>query len=117
MSAVPPKPWAPERGDAVWLDFDPSSGHEQGGCRPAVVLTASRYNGRVGLAMMCPVTHREKGYPWEVALPAGLPVSGVVLADQARSVDWRSRNAKFLCCLPGGFIESVVERVQALLEL
>lgn len=116
MKTVPPKSWVPERGDAVWLDFDPHAGHEQGGRRPAVVLSASRYNGKVGLAMMCPMTSQEKGYPWEVPLPAGLPVSGVVLADQARSVDWRSRRAELICHLPAGFIKSVVEKVQALIE-
>ncbi len=116
MKGSQSKPWAPERGDAVWLDFDPHLGHEQGGRRPAVVLSASRYNGRIGLAMMCPVTSREKGYPWEVALPADLPVSGVVLADQARSVDWRARHAELICSLPPGFIESVVEKVQTLIE-
>lgn len=116
MKDTASKPRAPDRGDAVWLDFDPHAGHEQGGRRPAVVLSASRYNKRVGLALMCPVTSQEKGYPWEVRLPVGLPVSGVVLSDQARSVDWRSRRADLICHLPPGFIDSVVEKVQTLLE-
>ena len=115
MKGTPPKPWAPDRGEAVWLDFDPHAGHEQGGRRPAVVLSAIRYNGKVGMAMMCPVTSQEKGYPWEVPLPAGLPISGVVLADQARSVDWRSRRAELIGHLPPGVIESIVEKVQVLI--
>jgi mRNA interferase MazF len=116
VKGTPPKPWAPDRGEAVWLDFEPHAGHEQSGRRPAVVLSAIRYNGKVGLAMMCPVTSQMKGYPWEVLLPAGLAVSGVVLADQARSVDWRSRRAERICRLPPGVVESVVEKVQALIE-
>lgn len=115
MTGAKARGWIPDRGDAVWLDFDPQAGHEQAGRRPAVVLSASRYNGRVGLAMVCPVTTREKGYPWEVPLPAGLPISGVVLADQARSVDWRSRRAEEICRLPRGSIEAVVDLVVALL--
>src|SRR5437762_13948374 len=82
--------YVPERGDAVWLTLDPQAGHEQAGRRPALVLSPAAYNGRVGLALCCPITNQAKGYPFEVALPDGLAVSGVVLADQVKSLDWRA---------------------------
>jgi mRNA interferase MazF len=85
---------APDRGDVVWLDFNPQAGHEQSGRRPAVVLSPLRYNARVGLALVCPITSQAKGYPFEVALPYRAKVAGVILADQVRSVDWRARRAK-----------------------
>lgn len=91
---------APDRGDVVSLDFNPQVGHEQAGRRPAVVLSPRRYNARVGLALVAPVTRQRKGYAFEVPLPAGLPVSGVVLADQVQSVDWRGRGARPIGALP-----------------
>jgi mRNA interferase MazF len=80
-------------GDFVWLQFDPQAGHEQAGRRPALVLSPGGYNGRTGLAIVCPATNQRKGYPFEVSIPAGLPVAGVVLADQVKCLDWRSREA------------------------
>ena len=106
----------PERGDLAWLSFDPQTGHEQAGRRPAVVLSPSLYNGVVGLAMVCPVTQQVKGYRFEVALPEGLPVSGVVLADQARSVDWRARRAVVIGQLPARVTEEVLQKVRTLLS-
>jgi mRNA interferase MazF len=85
---------APDRGDLVWLEFNPQAGHEQAGRRPALVISPGAYNRRVGLALCCPVTSHVKGYPFEVALPVGLPVTGVVLSDQVKSLDWRARKAK-----------------------
>jgi mRNA interferase MazF len=108
--------FVPGRGDLVWLSFDPPSGHEQHGRRPALVLSPLAYNRRVGLALVCPVTSRSKGYPFEVALPQDLPVAGVVLADHMRSVDWRSRRAEWICALPGDVILDALERVGALLD-
>ena len=75
--------------DIVWLDFDPQTGHEQAGRRPALVLSPLAYNRPSGLAVLCPVTSRTKGYPCEVGIPTGLAVSGVVLADQLKNLDWR----------------------------
>lgn len=86
--------YVPERGDLVWLSFDPQAGHEQAGRRPALVLTRSSYNRRAGMAVVCPITQSAKGYPFEVALPEGRSVSGVVLADHVRSVDWQARRAE-----------------------
>src|SRR5436853_619060 len=90
----------PERGDVVWIDFDPQAGHEQAGRRPAVVLSPASYNRRSGLALICPITSQSKGYPFEVVIPSDLRVTGVVLSDQARSVDWRARNSSLATKLP-----------------
>jgi mRNA interferase MazF len=97
----------PDRGDVIWLDFDPTSGHEQGGHRPAIVLSPREYNQRSGLMLVVPVTNQAKGYPFEVRLPRGLPVSGVVLADQVRSVSWLTRRIERIGRLPPE-IEAVV---------
>ena len=106
----------PERGDIVWIDMNPSAGHEQAGRRPALVLSPAAYNGKVGLAILGPITRQVKGYPFEVSLPEGLPVSGVVLADQAKSLDWRSRNAELAGRLPAAETEAVLQRLGRLLS-
>jgi mRNA interferase MazF len=85
---------APDRGDLVWLDFDPQAGHEQRGRRPAFVVSPRAYNGAAGLALCCPITSRVKGYPFEVALPSGGPIAGVILADQIKCLDWKARKLK-----------------------
>jgi mRNA interferase MazF len=92
--------YIPRRGDAVWLNFNPQSGHEQAGRRPALVLSPEEYNRKTGLAIFCPITSQVKGYPFEVKLPAGLPVNGVVLADQVKSLDWQVRDAALIKKLP-----------------
>jgi len=97
----------PERGDTVWLDFVPRSGHEHDGRRPALVLSPHAYQARTGLALVCPITRQAKGYPFEVALPAGFPVDGVVLADQVKSVDWRARRSSFIARAPEEVVRSV----------
>ena len=81
--------YVPDRGDLVWLDFAPQAGSEQRGGRPALVLSPKIYNGKVGLALFCPVTTKIKGYPFEVEIPDGTAGSGVVLSDQPMSLDWR----------------------------
>lgn len=108
--------YVPERGDAVWITLDPQAGHEQAGRRPALVLSPSAYNGRVGLALLCPITTQVKGYPFEVSLPAGLPVAGVVGADQVKSLDWRARKATRIAAVPKEIVAQVVTRLQTLLE-
>src|SRR5207247_3604876 len=92
--------YVPDRGDAVWITLDPQAGHEQAGRRPALVLSPAAYNGRVGLALLCPITGQVKAYPFEVPLPAGLSVAGVVLADQVNNLDWRSRKAARIGAIP-----------------
>jgi mRNA interferase MazF len=110
-------PWVPERGDVVWITMNPSVGHEQTGRRPALILSPASYNGKVGLAIMCPITSQVKGYPFEVPLPTGLPVEGVVLSDQAKSLDWRSRGAEFACSLPAANTAAVLQRLARLVTL
>ena len=105
----------PDRGHLVWLSLDPQSGHEQAGRRPALVLSPESYNGATGLALACPVTGQRKGYPFEVPLPAGLPVSGVVLADHVKCLDWRSRRADYIATAPASVVAEVVRRLSLLL--
>lgn len=108
--------YVPAQGDLIWLDFDPQAGHEQGGRRPAVVLSPKAYNQLIGLALVCPVTSREKGYPFEVKISAGLPVSGVALADHVKSQGWRARHAKFIGRLDAATLTAVLQRTRSLLE-
>ena len=108
-------PYVPQRGDAVWITLTPQAGHEQAGRRPAVVLSPGTYNARVGLALLCPITNQIKGYPFEVVIPSGLRVSGAVLADQVRSLDWQARQAEFICALPPRTIGEVLQKVGTLL--
>jgi mRNA interferase MazF len=107
--------YVPQRGDAVWITLDPQAGHEQAGRRPALVLSPSAYNAKVGLALLCPITSHKKGYPFEVALPTGLKVSGVALADQVKSLDWRARKATRIAKLPENTVNEVIAKVAALL--
>lgn len=111
-----PATYVPERGDVVWLQFDPQAGHEQAGTRPALVVSPSAYNRRVGSALFCPVTSQLKGYPFEVALPQGLAVRGAVLSDQIKSLDWRVRKARHACVVPAPVIDAVVSRILALVD-
>lgn len=108
-------PYVPDRGDFIWLAFSPNAGREQAGRRPALVLSPSAYNGKVGLAIVCPVTSQVKGYPFEEQIPAGLPVSGVVLSDQVRSLDWRARQAEFAATAPPHVVAGVLGRLNTLL--
>lgn len=107
--------YIPERGDAVWLDFNPQTGHEQAGRRPAIVVSPSSYNAKVGLALFCPITNQAKGYPFEAAIPKNAKITGVVLSDQIKSLDWRARKIEFICKLPDSVIEEVLKKVKILL--
>ena len=106
----------PDRGDLVWLEFTPQAGSEQRGRRPALVLSPKAYNGKVGLALCCPVTSKIKGYPFEVQLPDKSAVSGVVLSDQLKSHDWRSTKVKFIERASSDVMAMVTARVLPLLE-
>ena len=111
-----PRRYVPERGDVVWLQFSPQAGHEQAGKRPAVALSPRLYNGKVGLGLFCPLTSHQKGYPFEARLPDGLPVGGVALCDQIKSLDWEARHAQFICQLPEATITEIMAKVQTLLR-
>jgi mRNA interferase MazF len=107
--------YVPRRGDVVWLQLDPRAGHEQAGRRPALVLSPESYNGRIGLAILCPITSQVKGYPFEVALPHGSAISGVVLSDQVKSLDWRARRADLIEAAPPRVTEEVLQKLDTLL--
>ena len=109
--------WTPDAGDLVWLTFDPQAGREQAGRRPALVLSPSSYNRRSGLAIMCPITSRIKGYPFEVELPQGLGVSGAVLSDHVKSLDWRIRRAELAGKVSAAILRDVLARLAPLLGL
>jgi mRNA interferase MazF len=112
---VAPPSYVPRRGDVVRIAFNPQAGHEQAGRRPAVVLSPIAYNRKVGLALLCPITSQVKGYPFEVVVPSGLQVSGVVLADQVKSLDWQARGAEFICALPSATVSEILQRIGVLL--
>ena len=107
--------YVPERGDLVWLDFHPQSGHEQTGRRPALVVSPAAYNGKAGLALFCPITSQIKGYPFEIELMEKT-IRGVVLCDQVRSLDWRARRAKFVARVERAQLRQVLARIRALLH-
>jgi mRNA interferase MazF len=109
--------YVPERGDLLWLTFDPQAGREQAGRRPALVLSPIAYNRRANLVLVCPITTQAKGYPFEVALPSGLPLSGVVLADHLKSADWAARRAQFAAKVPTEVVADVTARLRPLLGL
>src|SRR5215475_3612631 len=100
--------YVPSRGDLVWLQFNPQAGHEQAGHRPALVVSPSSYNRRAGLAVCCPVTSKVKGHPFEVLLPTGLEVEGVILTDHLKSLDWKMRKAKPIGRVPNDVLEETV---------
>jgi mRNA interferase MazF len=105
----------PGRGDIVWITFNPQAGHEQAGRRPVLVLSPAAYNEKVGLAILCPITSQVKGYPFEVVIPDGLPISGVILSDQVKSLDWRIRQVEWICELPKAVFEEVQQKLSTLL--
>ena len=109
-------PYTPDRGDIVWIMFNPQAGHEQAGRRPALVLSPAAYNAKVGLALFCPITSQIKGYPFEVLLPKDLPVVGVILADQVKNLDWRVRKAEFICELSVETVTLVLKKFNTLIQ-
>lgn len=108
--------YSPDRGDIVWIDFSPQAGHEQAGRRSALVISPATYNKKVGLAILCPITTQVKGYPFEVMLPGGLPIQGVVLSDQAKSLDWRARRTTFAATVDQAVTAQVLNKLGALLH-
>lgn len=107
--------YIPERGDIVWLDFNPQSEHEQRGRRPALILSHKAYNEKIGLAIFCPITSKEKGYPFEVKI-AGQRILGCILSDQVKSLDWKTRDIEFMEKCGVAVVEEVLEKIKAILE-
>jgi len=110
-------PYIPDVGHVIKIDMDPVAGHEQGGWRPAIVLSPSSYNGKTGLVVAVPVTNRTKGYPFEVRLPAQMKTTGFVLADQIKNFAWRVRRAKYVETAPVEVVKAIHERLALLLRL
>ena len=108
--------YVPGNGDIVWLTFNPQAGHEQAGRRPALALSPRSYNRKTGLALFCSITSRAKGYPFEVVLPVAGAVTGVVLADQIKSLDWRARRVRFESKAPPGVVREVFAKLAVLLD-
>jgi mRNA interferase MazF len=108
--------YEPNRGDIVWIKLDRQSDHEQSGQRPAIVLSPKKYNSKTGLIICCPITSQEKNYPFEVKIPGGLPVSGVILTDQVKSLDWHARRAEFVCKTRPSVVKDVVDKISLLLQ-
>jgi mRNA interferase MazF len=109
------QPAWPDTRPVVWISLNPQAGHEQAGRRPTVVLSPAAYNGQVGLALLCPITTQVKGYPFEVSIPDGLAVTGVALADQVKSLDWRARSVAFICTLPPATVQEILLKLRTLL--
>jgi mRNA interferase MazF len=109
------KIYIPERGDIVWLDFNPQLGHEQRGRRPALTLSFKAYNEKIGLALFCPITSKVKGYPFEVELELK-KIKGSVLSDQIKSLDWRERNIEFIEKIGDKKMEEVIEKIEVIIR-
>ena len=107
--------FVPGAGDLIWLTFDPQAGHEQAGRRPALVLSPKPYNQKSKLALVCPVTNRIKGYPFEVPVPRDCGVTGVFLADHVKSLDWKVRQAERIGSVPLPTLNEVLARLAPLL--
>ncbi len=108
--------YVPDRGDIVKLSFDPQEGHEQAGYRPAIILSPAKYNTLSSLALMCPITNQSKGFLFEVRLVEEMITAGVILSDQVKSFDWRSRRVKFVEKAPNELIDEVLAKLETLLS-
>ena len=108
--------YVPRRGELVWIHARTGDGSNLSPGRPAVVLSPESYNRRAGLALFCPVADLERGYPFEVPIPAGMPASGVILADQLESVAWQSCVLEPICSLPAEITDAVLRKAATLLE-
>jgi mRNA interferase MazF len=109
--------YIPERGDIIWLTFNPQAGREHAGRRPALVLSPAAYNRKVGLAILCPITSQIKGYPFEVLIPPKMKINGVILSDQIKSLDWKARQAELTCRLPESALNEVLQKLLTLLSV
>jgi len=109
--------YIPDRGDVVWINMNPQAGHEQTGRRPAVVLSPYPYNAKVGLALFSPISTRVKGYPFEVILPKGFKVTGAILSDQVKSLDWKARNVEFFDKIPESITLEILTKLATLLRI
>ncbi len=106
------KPYVPKKGDFVAVTFDPQSGHEQKGRRPALVVSNTLFNDQTGLAIVCPLTTKDRGYPFHVAVANGPDITGFVMVEQVKSIDYRARKTKFI----GRASDEVLDTVLSILD-
>lgn len=109
--------FVPDRSDVIWINLNPQAGHEQAGRQPVLVITGFEYNKKVGLAILCPITNQIKGYPFEVKIPSGLQVTGAILSDQVKCLDWKVRKAEFICKLPSKVTIEVLKKLNTLIKM
>jgi mRNA interferase MazF len=107
--------YIPNRGDIVFVQFSPQTGREQAGLRPALILSPSFYTERSGLALACPITHKQKGYPFEVLLPKQLSTRGVILVDHLKSIDWNARGERFIETVSNETLEEAIGKLKSIL--
>jgi len=107
--------YVPRRGDFIWLSFDPQAGHEQMGNRPALVVSHDRFNSNMGFAFVCPISNTQRQNPFYIQIPTGNPVTGVIMADQLRSLDFRARKAQFIADCPDLLLQDVLRRIKPIL--
>lgn len=107
--------YIPYRGTFVWLEFDPQSGHEQKGNRPALVLSPESFNRKMGFAFVCPISNTQRKNPFYVFIPEGELVTGVIMADQLRSLDFKSRKAEYIADCPELVLQDVLRRIKPIL--
>ena len=108
--------YIPERGDAVRIAWNHKAGHDPKRRGMALVLSPAAYNGKVGLALLCPITDRVKGYPFEVPIPGNMKIAGAVLSDEVKSLDWKALKAELICRLPEATVSEVLRKAAALLS-
>jgi mRNA interferase MazF len=107
--------YIPDRRDIVWLNFNPQTGHEQKGKRPAIVISPKEYNEKVNLGLFCPITSHEKGYPFEVKIK-NKKIDGVVLSDQLKSLDWTKRDIEYIIQATEEELNGVIEKINVLVN-
>jgi len=107
--------YVPKKGDLVRLTFDPQSGHEQKGRRTAIIVSNTLFNEKTGLAVACPTTKKDRGYPFHLRIPEGLPVRGVVMVDQVKSINYSTRKASFIAHAPKDLVDEILSVLDAIL--
>lgn len=110
------EPFIPKKGDIVKLSFDPQSGHEQSGWRPGLVISNYTFNKGTGFAVICPITNTDRNYPFHVLLPENYSVTGVVMVEQAKSLDYQKRKAKYISEVSRSFLDNVMSLYDAILQ-
>ena len=109
--------YVPERGDVVWIHLDPQAGREQAGHRPALVLSSRAFNRSLNVIFCCPITRRAKRFEFDVPLPKGLAVKGVILTHHLKALDWRERGARFMARVPDEVVEDVLVMLASILNI